>query len=62
MLNLFGTGDRYIDVSTSQMSSEFVDDYTERLFEGVSHWISMDDPEGLNDAMEKYLRARGLLK
>ncbi len=31
VLNIFGTGDKYIDVKTSQLSSEFVEDYTERL-------------------------------
>ncbi len=60
VLNLFGTGDRYIDTRTSQMSGDFVEDYTERLFEGISHWVTIDEPEAVNRAMEEYLKDRGI--
>ncbi len=60
VLNLFGTADRYIDVGTSQMSAEFVEDYSERLFDGVSHWVMIEEPEKFNAAMEEYLKSRGL--
>ncbi len=60
MLSVFGTGDKYIDVSTAKLSAKYIEDYTEVLVDGVSHWVMIDAPKQVNNSIEKYLKDRGL--
>jgi len=59
VLTVFGTGDAYIAESTSKASAEFVEDMEEVYLPGVCHWSMMDDPVGVNGAIEGYLKRRG---
>ena len=58
VLQLWGTGDKYLHVNTAKGIKNFVDDFEEEYFEGVSHWIMQEIPGEVNGAIERYLNAR----
>lgn len=60
VLSLCGTDDRYMNVETCRLSANYVEDYTERLLGGISHWTPVDAPDAVNGAIEEYLRDRNL--
>ena len=58
VLQLWGEGDKYLHIDTARGSKKYVDDFEEEYFGGVSHWIMQEVPTQVNEAMEKYLKAR----
>jgi pimeloyl-ACP methyl ester carboxylesterase len=57
---VFGTGDAYITEQTARGSAAYVEDIEEVFLSGVSHWSMLDDPKRVNDAIEGFLKRRGL--
>lgn len=58
VLQLWGVGDKYLHIDTAKGGKNYVDDFEEEYFEGVSHWIMQEIPSQVNMAIEKYLNAR----
>ena len=58
VLQLWGTGDKYLHIDTARGGKKYIDDFEEEYFEGVSHWIMQEIPGQVNEAIEKYLKGR----
>ena len=58
VLQLWGEGDKYLHIDTARGSKKYINDFEEEYFGGVSHWIMQEVPTQVNEAMEKYLKAR----
>merc|ERR1719264_215128 len=58
VLQLWGVGDKYLHIDAARGSKNYIDDFEEEYFEGVSHWTMHEIPSQVNEAMEKYLNAR----
>ena len=58
VLQLWGTGDKALHVNMAKGIKNFVVDFEEEYFEGVSHWIMQEIPGEVNAAIERYLNAR----
>ena len=55
-LQIFGTGDTAISVEPAKESARWVPDYTLELLDGVSHWVQEQEPEKVNQLIEKFLK------
>ncbi len=60
VLQIFGTGDKYLSMESARNTANFVPDLKEVYLDGVSHWVQQEAPGKVNDAIEKYLSDRGL--
>lgn len=58
VFSIFGTADKYLSVAANRRSRDYIQDYQEEYFEGVSHWIMTEEPRLVNAAIEKYLENR----
>eukprot|EP00092_Neocalanus_flemingeri_P011589 GFUD01012490.1.p1 GENE.GFUD01012490.1~~GFUD01012490.1.p1 ORF type:complete len:340 (+),score=69.82 GFUD01012490.1:169-1188(+) len=55
-LHIFGTADKYLNVSAAQASSKYVKNYQLELLDGVSHWVQQEAPEQVNKIMDTFLQ------
>ncbi len=58
VLQVWGTGDRALDLSSARASRDFVEDLEEVYLDGVSHWAHMEAPNKVNEAIERHLSER----
>jgi pimeloyl-ACP methyl ester carboxylesterase len=57
-LQIWGTADKYLSLSSAKGGAKYNDDFEEVYLDGVSHFVQSERPELVNAAMEKYLDAR----
>ena len=58
VLQIWGTEDAVLDVSTARRTKQYVKDFEERYIEGASHWMQMEEPNKVNEAIQKYINAK----
>ena len=58
VLQIWGTEDVALDVSTARRTKQYVKHFEEHFIEGASHWVQMEEPNKVNEAIEKYLNAK----
>ena len=55
VLQIWGTEDVALDLDTARRTKKYVTHLEERYLEGVSHWVQMEEPNKVNEAIEQYL-------
>ena len=55
-LQIFGTADKYLTARAAEDSAKYVQDHKLELLTGVSHWVQQEQPERVNEIMEKFLK------
>jgi pimeloyl-ACP methyl ester carboxylesterase len=58
VLQLWGTRDKYLSMDSAHGSRAFVNDFEERYFPSVSHWVMMEAADEVNKIIEMYLKRR----
>ena len=57
VLQIWGTEDTALDLSTARRTRKHVARLEERYLEGVSHWAHMEAPAKVNEAIEQFLKS-----
>ncbi|XP_023321986.1 epoxide hydrolase 1 [Eurytemora carolleeae] len=55
VLQIFGTGDKYLSVGAAQASAKFCTNLTTELLPGVSHWVQQQEPERVNSLINQFI-------
>lgn len=56
VLQIWGTADSALDIACAKGTRDFVDNFEEEYLEGVSHWVQMEEPNKVNQAIEKFVK------
>jgi len=58
VLQIFGTGDKYISVAAAEGTKKYVRDHRLELLDGVSHWVQQQEPDRVNKLIEEFIKEK----
>ena len=55
ILSIYGSGDNFVSQTSMDEVENLALNFKQKIIPGVSHWVQMDAPDQVNEAIEEHL-------